>query len=583
MSPVGGISRSCSLNFSLLLTIVVLASSFFFAQVTSLGISDPTPPPGDVSNSELQALLCLRLHLSNTSGALDSWKSSGNLDYCAWPGVTCSRSHASRVAELDLESAGLDGQIPPCIANLTFLTRIHLPNNQLSGEIPPELGALHRLRYLNFSSNHLSGTIPNTLSSCSHLQTIDLGINLIHGEIPLGLKECLNLQVIFLDHNKLYGNIPEGLGMLPNLSKLLLAGNNLSGNIPFSLGSSPSLTAVDLTNNRLTGGIPEGLGMLPNLSELILAGNNLSGNIPFSLGSSPSLTTVVLTNNSLTGGIPPFLANSSSLQFFEGNLLDGRIPESFTNLRGIIDMDLSRNNLSGEIPKFFESFSSLKLLNLSFNNLEGPIPTEGKYGSIYKGRFDSEGYTVAIKVFKLDQVGAPKSFVAECEALRNTRHRNLVKVITACSTCDTTGREFKALILDCMANEYGVGRKISTEGDIYSYEIMILEMLTGKRPTDEMFKDGLSIHKFVEKSFPQKICDIIDPSIIPNNEDDNAESNLDRENHAILGFWSCTMQLLKLGLSCSIETPRDRPTAQDVYSEVTTIKEAFSALRSREI
>lgn len=108
---------------------------------------------------------------------------------------------------------------------------------------------------------------------------------------------------------------------------------------------------------------------------------------------------------------------------------------------------------------------------------------------------------------------------------------------------------------------------------------MILEMLTGKRPTDEMFKDGLNIHKFVDKSFPQNIVDIVDPNIIPYFEDNDLESNLDHGNHAISGFWGCTVQLLKLGLSCSMESPKDRPTSQGVFSEVTTIKATFSALR----
>ena len=76
----------------------------------------------------------------------------------------------------------------------------------------------------------------------------------------------------------------------------------------------------------------------------------------------------------------------------------------------------------------------------------------GKYGCVYKDRIESEEHAVAIKVFKLDQLRATKSFLAECEALRNTRHRNLVRVITVCSTSDPTGNEFKALILEFMVN-----------------------------------------------------------------------------------------------------------------------------------
>ncbi|KAG0484591.1 hypothetical protein HPP92_008491 [Vanilla planifolia] len=60
--------------------------------------------------------------------------------------------------------------------------------------------------------------------------------------------------------------------------------------------------------------------------------------------------------------------------------------------------------------------------------------------------------TVAIKVLNLAQRGASKSFTAECEALRGIRHRNLVKILTACSSVDFKGNSFKALVLQYMPN-----------------------------------------------------------------------------------------------------------------------------------
>ncbi|XP_015158489.1 LRR receptor-like serine/threonine-protein kinase HSL2 [Solanum tuberosum] len=48
--------------------------------------------------------------------------------------------------------------------------------------------------------------------------------------------------------------------------------------------------------------------------------------------------------------------------------------------------------------------------------------------------------------------GASKSFLAECEALRNIRHRNLVKISTICSSVDFDGNDFKALIYPFMEN-----------------------------------------------------------------------------------------------------------------------------------
>ena len=69
-----------------------------------------------------------------------------------------------------------------------------------------------------------------------------------------------------------------------------------------------------------------------------------------------------------------------------------------------------------------------------------------------KGQFMVEECAVAIKVFRLDQFGAPSNFLSECAALRNIRHWNLIRVISVCSTFDPTGNEFKALILEYMVN-----------------------------------------------------------------------------------------------------------------------------------
>uniref|UniRef100_A0A803MW03 Protein kinase domain-containing protein n=1 Tax=Chenopodium quinoa TaxID=63459 RepID=A0A803MW03_CHEQI len=58
---------------------------------------------------------------------------------------------------------------------------------------------------------------------------------------------------------------------------------------------------------------------------------------------------------------------------------------------------------------------------------------------------------VAIKVFNLQQ--RSKSFMAECEALRNIRHRNLVGILTTCSSMDFHRNDFKALVYEFMPNE----------------------------------------------------------------------------------------------------------------------------------
>ena len=60
-----------------------------------------------------------------------------------------------------------------------------------------------------------------------------------------------------------------------------------------------------------------------------------------------------------------------------------------------------------------------------------------------------------------------------------------------------------------------MGGEVSTEGDVYSYGVLVLEMFTGRRPTDDMFKDGLNLHNFVKMSLPKRLIQVVDPMLLP--------------------------------------------------------------------
>ena len=66
----------------------------------------------------------------------------------------------------------------------------------------------------------------------------------------------------------------------------------------------------------------------------------------------------------------------------------------------------------------------------------------------------------------------------------------------------------------CAIAEYGMGNEVSIYGDVYSYGILLLEMFTGKIPTDNMFHDSLSLRDFVKETLPEQIIDIIDPVVL---------------------------------------------------------------------
>lgn len=55
-----------------------------------------------------------------------------------------------------------------------------------------------------------------------------------------------------------------------------------------------------------------------------------------------------------------------------------------------------------------------------------------------------------------------------------------------------------------------MGSEVSTYGDVYSFGILLLEMFTGKKPTDNMFSDGLNFHNFVKLNLPERVTEIAD-------------------------------------------------------------------------
>ncbi|KAL1834409.1 hypothetical protein ACET3Z_004060 [Daucus carota] len=105
--------------------------------------------------------------------------------------------------------------------------------------------------------------------------------------------------------------------------------------------------------------------------------------------------------------------------------------------------------------------------------------------------------------------------------------------------------------------EYGMGGEISAEGDVYSYGILLLEMFSGKRPTESsiLMGDGGNLYDYVNKALPDRVMDIADPRIILDQEDLGL---IDNQSYNKATMEACLASIFEVGILCSVETPRER-------------------------
>lgn len=239
-----------------------------------------------------------------------------------------------------------------------------------------------------------------------------------------------------------------------------MEGNLLEGSIPQSFMSLRGIREMDLSRNNLSGKNPEIFQSLQSLQYLNLSFNNFGGEIPSPSVFANASEVFVQGNNRLCAGIPILglpVCSSNSKKTSKSLFLKITIPICIVTavlLASFVAVLLKRRRRQPS-PQGFREQTKVSYEDIvrttnwfSSTNLVG----SGSFGTVYKGTMAFDTNPVAIKVFNLNISGASRSFAAECEALRSIRHRNLVKIITSCSTIDPTGTEFKAPIFEYVPN-----------------------------------------------------------------------------------------------------------------------------------
>ncbi|KAJ1275895.1 hypothetical protein BS78_05G171100 [Paspalum vaginatum] len=655
------------------------------------------------SLGQLSNLYRLTLSFNNFTGVLPSsvWNISSLTAFTVSQNYLSGRFPPDAFNSFPyLEIIGTDhnqfhGSIPASIANASSLWLVQLGANPLSGIIPQEIGRLKILKFLLLAETMLEAKEPSdwkfmtALTNCSQLSLLSLSSCNLGGALPNSVSNLSTTMTgFYIDGNKISGTIPKDIDNLINLQALNLSSNYFTGDFPASiaLGQVKGLETLDLSSNNLSGPIPKFLADLALLYSLNLSFNNFAGEVPTAGVFANASGVSIQGNGNLCGGIsglhlhPCLLQQPKKKQHLVVVPVVISVVATLAILSSLYILITWRKKSKTKTPSAtllqghpLISYSQLVKATDDFSptNFLG----SGSFGSVYKGEIDcqdGEGKDlVAVKVLKLQNPGALKSFVAECEALRNMRHRNLVKVVTACASIDARGNDFKAIVYDFMPNrsldcwlhpeandqterrflglaervailldvayaldylhcggpapvihcdlkssnvlldadmvahvgdfglakiviegslivqqsassigvrgtigyaapEYGAGNVVSTNGDIYSYGILVLETVTGKRPTDNTFTEGMSLREYVEMALHKGPMEVVDMHLSLSLEDELHDASASRSRKI-----DSLVSLLMLGLSCSEEMPTKRMLTGDIIKELLAIKSSI--------
>ncbi|XP_027330043.1 probable inactive receptor kinase RLK902 isoform X2 [Abrus precatorius] len=563
--------------------------------------------------SDRASLLLLR---SRVGGRTLLWNTT-QTSPCSWTGVLCNNG---RVTVLRLPAMGLTGSLPTGLGNLTELQTLSLRFNALTGGIPSDFANLKSLRNLYLQGNFFSGEVPDSVFALQNLVRLNLGSNNFSGEVSTKFNSLTRLATLYLQRNGFTGSVPDLsvpplqqfnvsfnrlTGSIPErfsrLDQSAFVGNSLCGK---PLQPCPGSGKKD---NNLSGGAIAGIVIGCVLGVLLILVLLLFLCRKRSRKSDSSMQTKRVVESEVSREKSPGSVEKSevkgggdkSLVFF-GNVnrvfsLDELLRASAevlgkgtfgTTYKATLEMGTSvavkrLKDVTATEREFREKIEQVgKLVHQNLVPLRGYYFSRDEKLIVYDympmgslsallhanggvGRTPLNWETRSAIVLGAARGIAYLHSHGPTSSHGNIKSSNILLTKSFEARVSDFGLAYLALptstpnrVSGYRAPEVTDARKVSQKADVYSFGIMLLELLTGKAPThSSLNEEGVDLPRWVQSVVQDEWnTEVFDMELL-------RYQNVEEE----------MVKLLQLALECTAQYPDQRPSMDVVAGKIEEI------------